>query len=463
MSKVVEHPRLVVLLLGTLLLLAACAGSGSGESAPTGPATPTTLPGSQSGTSPPAAGAAGSPVAQVATLEQIAPSRTPQPTATPDALTVAADEVAQQTGLAGITFLGLGIEDWFSLVASLLLVLVAYLAGTWMIRWLIPRLIARTKTDLDDQLMDVAGNAVRWLIVVLILPFATERLDFIGPRLQTALSDVYFLLALGLSILIGWRLIDLIAKILDEQTQKAGNQKEAESLLTLVVWGLRMIMLIIAFSFFLNHFGVNVTGLAVFLVIVGLAISLAGRDVLADVIAGALILLDQPYRIGDRVGLSDLDTWGDVTDIGTRYTKIVTLDNRMVIMPNSQMGQNQIVNYSYPDPSYYVQVNLGIAYENDLDQVEQLVKETIHLVDGVMKDRAVDMQVTGFEETQIMLLLAWWIDSYTDLSANRDQVSRTVVEELKRSGVVFPYQKYNSEVVPSNQEDVQGQDDHIGK
>jgi MscS family membrane protein len=195
----------------------------------------------------------------------------------------------------------------------------------------------------------------------------------------------------------------------------------------------------------LNHFGVNVTGLAVFLAILGLAISLAGRDVLADVIAGALILLDQPYRIGDRVGLSDLDTWGDVTDIGTRYTKIVTLDNRMVIMPNSQMGQNQIVNYSYPDPSYYVQVNLGIAYENDLDQVEQLVKDTIHLVDGVMKDRAVDVQVTGFEETQIILVLAWWIDSYTDLSANRDQVSRAVVKSLEGAGVAFPYQKYRSE------------------
>ena len=119
---------------------------------------------------------------------------------------MAADEVAQQTGLAGTTILGLGIEDWFSLAASLLLVVFAYLIGTWMIRWLIPRLTARTKTDLDDRLMDVAGNAVRWLIVVLILRFATERLDFISSRLQTALSDVYFLLTLGLGILIVWRL-----------------------------------------------------------------------------------------------------------------------------------------------------------------------------------------------------------------------------------------------------------------
>lgn len=464
MSQTVKRTLLSFLLLGVLVHLAGCASQRAQESTTVTPSLPATPAISQTAAQTPATNGADGPVlSEMATLVQVAPSRTPQPTATPDALSIAADEVAQQTGLAGTTVLGLNIEDWFSMAASLLLVLAAYLVGTWAIRWLFPRLTARTKTDLDDQLMRVSGNAIRWLIVILILRFATERLDFIGPRLQRLLADFYFLLALGLSILIVWRLIDLIAEILDGKAQKANNQKEAESLITLVVWGLRLILLILALSIFLNQFGFNVTGFAVFLAIMTLTISLAGRDVLADVIAGALILLDQPYRIGDRVGLEALDTWGDVTEIGSRYTKILTMDNRMVIMPNSQMGQNQIVNYSYPDPSYYVQVNLGIAYENDLDRVEKLVKEAIHSVDGVMKGRAVDTFLTGFEENQIVILLGWWIDSYTDVFAIRDQVSRAVVEELKRSGVVFPYQKYNSEVVPSNQEDVQGKNDHVEK
>jgi small-conductance mechanosensitive channel len=445
MSQTVKRGLLSFLLLGMLIHLAGCASQRSPDGTAQALA-PTATPAiSQEITQTPATSDADSPMmSDLATLVEVAPSRTPRPTATPDALSMAVDEVAQQTGLAGTTILGLNIEDWFSMAASLLLVLAAYLVGTWAIRWLFPRLTARTKTDLDDQLMGVAGNAVRWLIVVLILRFATERLDFIGPRLQTPLADVYFLLALGLSILIVWRLIDLIAKILDGKAQKANNQKEAESLITLVVWGLRLILLIIALSIFLNQFGFNVTGFAVFLAIMTLTISLAGRDVLADVIAGAFILLDQPYRIGDRVGLEGLDTWGNVAEIGSRYTKILTIDNRMVIMPNSQMGQNQIVNYSYPDPSYYVQVNLGIAYENDLDQVEKLVKEAIHSVDGVMNDRAVGTFLTGFEETQIVILLGWWIDSYTDLYAIRDQVSRAIVKKLKEAGVIFPYRRYTS-------------------
>ena len=88
------------------------------------------------------------------------------------------------------------------------------------------------------------------------------------------------------------------------------------------------------------------------------------------------------------------------------------------------MDQNQIVNYNLPDDSYYVQLNLGIAYENDLDHVEQLVKDAIRSVDGVKKDREVDAFVTGLEETQIILLLGWWIESYEDLFSTRDRATR---------------------------------------
>ena len=60
------------------------------------------------------------------------------------------------------------------------------MVGTWLERWLIPRLTARTKTDFDDKLFQAAGESVRWLIVIFVLRYATARLDFIGPRLQTA-------------------------------------------------------------------------------------------------------------------------------------------------------------------------------------------------------------------------------------------------------------------------------------
>jgi MscS family membrane protein len=202
-----------------------------------------------------------------------------------------------------------------------------------------------------------------------------------------------------------------------------------------------LIVIIIVVSVSLTHFGVNITGFAVFLGIIGLALSLAGRDVLADIISGALILIDRPYRIGDRIDLPGIDSWGDVVDIGMRSTKVLTLDNRMVIVPNSQIGKDQIVNYSYPDPSYYDQTDVVVAYDNDPKQVGQLLVDTVRQVEGVQKEREIDALLMEFTENQMVFKIGWWIASYDDLFPVHDRVSRAVIQALKDAGIVLPYRK----------------------
>jgi len=149
--------------------------------------------------------------ALVPTLADIAPTRTPVPTATPDALAESISEIVQQAGLSGKTLLWLKYADWINLGISLLYVLAWYLIGTWAVRWLFPRLVRRTKTDLDDRLLRVSRGELRWLVVVLILRFATGRLEFVSVDAKTSLADIYFLMTISLGIVILFRLIKLAA------------------------------------------------------------------------------------------------------------------------------------------------------------------------------------------------------------------------------------------------------------
>jgi MscS family membrane protein len=424
-----------------LALIAACASSGAGTPAVTNPPPPPTPAPGQDGTQPPATDDGGVGIAELATLAQVAPTRTPEPTATPDALTEAVEEFVQETGLAGQTLLGLSYEDWINLGISLLIVLGALLIGNWAARWLFPRLVQRTKTDLDDRLLQVAGSELRWLVVILILRFATIRLEFIGAGLKTTMADIYFLLILFLTLRILFRLINLAAQQADNRAKRAGRQKQAESLITLAVWTLRLIVLVLALSVSLAHFGIDITGFAVFLGIIGFALSLAGRDVLADVISGAIILIDQPYRIGDRIDLPALDSWGDVVDIGMRSTRILTLDNRMVVVPNSQIGKDQVVNYSDPDPSYYDQSEIVVAYDNDVGKVQQLLIDTLRAVEGVQNEREIDANLWTFRENEMVFQTGWWIESYEDLYPVRNRANRAMIQALKDAGVVLPYRQ----------------------
>ena len=100
--------------------------------------------------------------------------------------------IAGERGLTGETYLGLAIEDWINLGVSLLIVLAGYLIGTWLIRHALRRLVKRTTTKLDDRLLEAAGPEVRWLVVILVLQFATVRLTFVSASLKIVLSDIYF-------------------------------------------------------------------------------------------------------------------------------------------------------------------------------------------------------------------------------------------------------------------------------
>jgi len=376
----------------------------------------------------------------VPTLVDIAPTRTPIPTSTPDALAQEIIDIVQETGLTSKTLLWLGYADWINLGISLLYVLAGYLIGTWLIRWLLPRLVRHTKTKLDDRLLKVSGDELRWLAVVLIFYFAVNRLNFVHANAKRLLADISFFLALFLIALLFWRLINLAAQQASSRASKAGHQKEAESLITLAVWGLRLVVLAIVATLILTHFGVNITWFAFILGAVILVISLAGRDILADIVSGAMILIDRPYRIGDRVELPIIDSWGDVVDIGMRSTKILSVENRMVVVPNSQIGKNQVVNYSYPDPAYFNTIKVLVAYDNDADLVAKIIEDAVRSVEGVQTDREVSTWLMEFTENHMLYWANWWVANYTDRFPLQNQVSRAIIKALKDAGVALPYQ-----------------------
>jgi small-conductance mechanosensitive channel len=85
--------------------------------------------------------------------------------------------------------------------------------------------------------------------------------------------------------------------------------------------------------------------------------------------------------------------WGDVVSIGMRSTQILTRNNRMVIVPNSEIGEEQIVNYTYPDPTYRHPSEISVAFDNDVKMVSQLLMETVRGVDGVMAEREIEVKL----------------------------------------------------------------------
>ena len=101
----------------------------------------------------------------------------------------------------------------------------------------------------------------------------------------------------------------------------------------------------------------------------------------------------QSVVITEATRLRSLEMWGDVVSIGMRSTQILTRNNRMVIVPKSEIGEEQIVNYTYPDPTYREPSEISVAFDNDVKMVSQLLMETVRGVDGVMAEREIEVKL----------------------------------------------------------------------
>ena len=113
----------------------------------------------------------------------------------------------------------------------------------------------------------------------------------------------------------------------------------------------------------------------------------------------------------------------------------------MVVIPNSLVGKNQVINYSYPDPSYFNLVKVVVAYDNDPDQVSEILEAAIRSVEGVQTEREVVAWLMELTESEMVYWTAWWVATYADRYSVQDRVIRAMMRALKEAGIVLPYTK----------------------
>ena len=370
-------------------------------------------------------------------LEGVIMTRTPVPTATPGRIDLQVEELAETVGLAGATLLGLSVPDWANLLVSVLQVLTGYLVGTGIIRFLLPLIVGRTRTEFDDHLLKSIGPDVRWLVVILTLILATNRLTFAGASAKRLLDDVYFVVGLILAVRIAFKSIELADGWARQRMGEEGRGAGVERATVLLTRMARVVTVGLALIILLSRFGIDVSALTATLGLSGLIITLGAQDAIADAIAGVIILVDRPFRVGDRIEIQGAGTWGDVVDIGLRSTRIQTRDNRVIIVPNSVVGNNQVMNYSYPDPRIRSETDLCVGYDSNIEEVRNLIIDTISRVDGVLDYRPVDALYVEMAPSGILLRARWWIRSYTEMRHNLDKVHTALQAAFDQAGIAF--------------------------
>lgn len=333
--------------------------------------------------------------------------------------------------------------EWLDLGISLAIIFLAAILARPILSIILDRGVKRitgaTQTTLDDQIIEAVRPPLYWLILIFVFQFAVDRSDFITSKLSFDFEELFGGFYILLAFAISWRLVNYIT----EWYSKEVAPKTESNLDDQLIFFIRRIGLIliaaIAIITILGHFNIEVGGLVATLGIGSLAIALAAQAALSDTISGFLIMLDRPFRIGDRIEIQDLGTWGDVTDIGLRSTRIRTRDNRMVIVPNSTIAKSLIVNHSFPDSQYRIQIEIGVAYSSDIEKTRQVIIEAVSKVEGVLPDKPVEALFLEFGNSSLIFRVRWWLESYVDTRRMFDRVNTAMHGALGRAGIELPF------------------------
>ena len=342
-----------------------------------------------------------------------------------------------------LTFLGLTPQQWANAGISVLIVLGTAILGRWVIKLVLDRAIRRlvgyTRTTIDDAILNTIRTPIYLVLLVLALEAAIARLDFIPDSWTTQLDDIFFVFYLLISFSFAWQFISNFFQWYGQEMAARTETKLDDQLMPFFRRVALIILSAIGLITLFAHFGVDVSALVTTLGIGSLAIALAAQAALADTISGFIIMIDRPFRIGDRIEVTDLDTWGDVVDIGFRSSRIRTRDNRMVIIPNSVISKSLVVNHSYPDSQYRIQIEVGVGYNSDLELVRQTLVSAVEKVEGVLQNQPVEALFLQFGDSALIFRVRWWIDSYVDTRRMFDKVNTAIFNALNEAGVEIPF------------------------
>ena len=199
------------------------------------------------------------------------------------------------------------------------------------------------------------------------------------------------------------------------------------------------VVLVLGLAVGLDTVGVNLSSLAVVAGALSVGIGFGLQNVVNNFVSGLIILAERPIQIGDRVDLGG-GTIGKVSEIGARSTKVITGDNIVIIVPNSDFVSNRVINWTHSDPRVRIRLPVGVAYGTDPRLVERLLMEIAASQKDVLKAPAPAVHFLGFGDNALNFeLLVWWGQGAQSPEVLQSQLNFAIWDKFKEHKIEIPF------------------------
>ena len=331
------------------------------------------------------------------------------------------------------------LGDWAIAFAIIVVALVASKALYWVFGRVVKKITAKSKSRLDDIIVDMLEEPVVVIVTIVGVLIGLGRLSF-PAETEEWIDKVYWVI---IALNITWLLARLIDAIIKEYIVPLTLKTEGDfddQIVPIIRKAIRAAIWILGIIIALNNAGYNVGALLAGLGIGGIALAMAAKDTVANFFGGITIFTDKPFKINDRIKINGFD--GTITEIGIRSTRLKTLENRIVTIPNSKFTDGMVENVS-SEPHRKVVLKLGLVYQTTADKIQKGMKALRAIVDenDALENDAI-ISFTEFGDFSLGILFIYYIKKDADIMGSQTEVNIEIKKRFEKLGIemAFPTQ-----------------------
>ena len=317
---------------------------------------------------------------------------------------------------------------------------------------IILRFVNKTKFDTDTKIVAAFQKPVTNFFEVLGFYFAFKILIIAGIPIDSLFIEKCF--SSAVIILFFWGLYDLTGEssLLFERMHKAYDVKVDKILFPFIAKTIRLILVALAITTIAEKWGYNIQGFVTGLGLGGLAFALAAKDAASNLIAGMFIILDKPFTIGDWITSDTLE--GSIEEISFRTTKIRTVDQALIIVPNSKLTNEAVINFSRRGKRR-VNLSLELTYRTSREKLEICVDKIRNLLENHLQvsKEGILVRFDKFNSSSLDILICFFTDTpdFDEYFKIKENVNFNIMDILQQEGVsmAFPSTSVYLESLPS--------------
>ncbi len=321
-------------------------------------------------------------------------------------------------------------------LAVLILFIIASKIFLYISKKIVRRAVAKTETELDDKLIDITETPIAVILLILGIKLALvvsgvefNLLDYLDKILNSLI-----IIAIGYAVA---AIIDMIIEMWGQKFSKKSKIKVSGDLLSLMHKTVKVVVLVVTFLIVLKEWGVNIGPLLASLGIAGLAIGLALQNTLSNIFGGVSLIFDRAFKVGDIVEVGTVK--GTVYEIGLRSTRVKTFNNELVVIPNGQLANENIINYNKPNMKARIVIPFTVAYGTKHEKVKSLVLGVVKKLNHVLTDPAPFVRFENMGDSALEFKVYFWVDSLKEKYGVKDKAIGLIYDNLNKSRIGIPY------------------------